>query len=140
MSTEPLSSYEQMFKKKDHMIIKDAYVLSLDYLPPALIGRNSEVDKLVEMFSPLEFRGYPANCFIYGKSGSGKTVTIRFFMTKLLEMLEDRKYLDHPLKCVYVSCKAHRNSNAVMYEIITQIDPLTTIPRKGYWLKDRSGL
>lgn len=134
MSSEPLSSYEQMFKKKDHMIIKDAYVLSLDYLPPALIGRNAEVDKLVEMFSPLEFRGYPANCFIYGKSGSGKTVTIRFFMTKLLEMLENRKYLDHPLKCVYVSCKAHRNSNAVMYEIITQIDPLTTIPRKGYSL------
>jgi len=97
MSTEPLSSYEQMFKKKDHMIIKDAYVLSLDYLPPALIGRNAEVDKLVEMFSPLEFKGYPANCFIYGKSGSGKTVTIRFFMTKLLEMLENRKYLDHPL-------------------------------------------
>jgi len=134
MSDEPLSSFEQMFKKKNHKIIKDAYVLSLDYLPKALIGRNDEVDKLVEMFSPLEFRGYPANCFIYGKSGSGKTVTIRFFMTKLLEMLEARKLLDHPLRCVYVSCKAHRNSNAVLYEIISQIDPLTTIPRKGYSL------
>ena len=134
MINEPLTSFEQMFKKKTHKIIQDAYVLSLDYLPTALIGRNAEVEKLVEMFSPLEFKGYPANCFIYGKSGSGKTVTTRFFMTKLLEMLEERKHLDHPLRCVYVSCKAHRNSNAVLYEIISQIDPLTTIPRKGFSL------
>jgi archaeal cell division control protein 6 len=132
MSNEPLSSYEQMFKKKTHKIIKDAYVLSLDYLPSALIGRNSEVDRLAEMFSPLEFKGYPANCLIYGKSGSGKTVTIKFFMTKLLEMLEARRCLDHPLVCVYVSCKTHRSSNAVLFDIISQIDPLTTIPRKGF--------
>ena len=134
MINEPLTSFEQMFKKKTNQIIKDAYVLSLDYLPTALIGRNAEVEKLVEMFSPLDFKGYPANCFIYGKSGSGKTVTTRFFMTKLLEMLEERKHLDHPLRCVYVSCKSHRNSNAVLYEIILQIDPLTTIPRKGFSL------
>ena len=121
MINEPLTSFEQMFKKKTNQIIRDAYVLSLDYLPTALIGRNAEVEKLVEMFSPLEFKGYPANCFIYGKSGSGKTVTTRFFMTKLLEMLEERKHLDHPLRCVYVSCKSHRNSNAVLYEIIYRL-------------------
>jgi len=134
MSDEPLSSYEQMFKIKKHAILKDSYVLSLDYLPPALIGRNSEVEKLVEMFSPLESRGYPSNCIIEGKSGSGKTTTIKFFMVKLLEMLDARKVLDHPLLCVYLSCKAHRNQNAVLYEIISQIDPLTRIPRKGFSL------
>jgi hypothetical protein len=54
MINEPLTSFEQMFKKKTNQIIKDAYVLSLDYLPTALIGRNAEVEKLVEMFSPWE--------------------------------------------------------------------------------------
>lgn len=134
MSDEPISSYEQMFKINKHTILKDTYVLSLDYLPPALIGRNEEVNKLVEMFSALGSHGYPENCVIEGKSGSGKTVTTRFFMVKLLEMLKERKILDHQLLCVYLSCKAHRNSNAVIYEIISQIDPLTRIPRKGFSL------
>ena len=55
MINESLTSFEQMFKKKSNQIIKDAYVLSIDYLPTALIGRNAEVEKLVEMFSPFHF-------------------------------------------------------------------------------------
>ena len=134
MEQKPLSSYKDIFKKREKKIIKDAFVLSHDYLPPELIGRNEEIFQLVDMFSPLDSKGFPANVLIYGYAGSGKTVTTRFFLTKLSERLENEPILDHLFKWVYISCKERPTPNSILYEILIQINPYINIPRSGHSL------
>lgn len=127
-----VNGYEDIFNIKSHRILKDTSVLSPDYLPSKLIGRKKEIQELAKMFSPLDYKGYPFNFFIFGKSGSGKTVVTKFFLQMLMRRLEVEKVLDHQLKWVYIQCKNISGENGVLYSIIKQIDPDTNIPKKGF--------
>jgi cell division control protein 6 len=132
MKKNSVSSYQEIFKKRETKIIKDAFALSPNYIPPSLIGRNDEIFQLADSYTPLDYKGFPSNILIYGYAGSGKTVTTKFFLNKLNERIENEPILDHRFKWVYLSCKEKPNILSMLYGILSQIDPYTTVPRSGY--------
>ena len=126
-----ITNIDDIFGDDDQRILKDAQVLSPDYVPAQLIGRKKEITDLAKIFKPIDFKGYPSNALLFGKSGSGKTVVVKFLLHKLMERLESKKLMDHPLRWAYIQCKKHRTEIKVLYEIIKQLDPKTQVPRTG---------
>lgn len=129
---DPINAFAEIFETNNQKILKDTHVLSPDYLPKQLIGRRNEILDLARIFKPMDFKGYPSNALVFGKSGSGKTVVTKFLLQKLMERLAVEKVLDHPLVWAYVQCKNVSGENGVLYSIIKQIDPDTKIPKKGF--------
>ena len=83
-----ITNIDDIFGDDDQRILKDAQVLSPDYVPAQLIGRKKEITDLAKIFKPIDFKGYPSNALLFGKSGSGKTVVVKFLLHKLMERLE----------------------------------------------------
>lgn len=126
-----ITNIDDIFGDEDQRILKDAQILSPDYVPAQLIGRKKEITDLAKIFKPIDFKGYPSNALLFGKSGSGKTVVVKFLLHKLMERLESKKLMDHPLRWAYIQCKKHRTEIKVLYEIIKQLDPKTKVPITG---------
>ena len=102
-----ITDYEEIFETRQTKIFKDSSVLSPDYIPKKLIGRTKEVLELAKVFKPIDYKGYPFNALIFGKTGSGKTVVTKFLLQKLMERLEATpNIMDHHLQCIYISMQA----------------------------------
>ncbi|MEM1578441.1 MAG: ORC1-type DNA replication protein [Archaeoglobaceae archaeon] len=67
-------------------IFKNRDVLRHSYTPESLPHREEQIKQLVELLSPLLRGGTPSNIFIYGKSGTGKTATVKLVMKNLEEV------------------------------------------------------
>jgi len=59
----------------------------------------------------------PSNLFIYGKTGTGKTVSVKYTTNSLLETAFKNKI---PLKVVYVNCKLKKVSDTE-YRLVAQL-------------------
>lgn len=128
-----ITKYNEVFQVKSSVIFEDSSVLYPSYIPDKLIGRTKEIQDLASLFELLYSGGYPSNALIYGKTGSGKTVVTRFLLRLLGDMLEDNPtMMNHELIRIYIPCKTISTTNAILYEILKQIDPNTKIARKGH--------
>jgi archaeal cell division control protein 6 len=131
-SEDIITTHNQIFGDSLTTIFKDPGVLSPDYIPLQLIGRNDKMIELGKLLKPIEFHLIPNNGLVFGKTGSGKSVTTKFVMIKFMERLEDHpEFIDHKVCWVYVQCKKRSTQTAVLYEIITQLDPFSKIPKRG---------
>jgi cell division control protein 6 len=81
----------------DKGILKDERYLYPDYVPERLPFRNSEIDSIVFSLKPATIGKKPTNIFVFGKPGTGKTVTLKFVLNELTE------YSDRA-KCLYINC------------------------------------
>jgi len=91
---------EGVFKAKD--------VLSHNYVPDVTFHREQQTKTLAEILSPV-LRGLEvSNCFLYGKTGTGKTVIA---LTVAGELEKTAKSVDKNLKVLYVNCKMKRVSD-----------------------------
>jgi archaeal cell division control protein 6 len=127
-----ISDCDEIFGGSGLKILKNAKILSPNYVPSQLIGRKKEILDLARIFKTLDTGGYPSNALVLGYPGSGKTVVTKFLLQKLMERLEKNKIVDHSVKWIYVSCKVQHTETTLLFEIIQQIDPETKIPQKGF--------
>lgn len=95
-------------------------VLSLDYVPTKkseIIGRDKEIDDIVEILNPVMFGRKPSNIFIYGKPGTGKTLLARYVSNKLSKEAEDNKI---NVRIIYANGK-NKTSLKIIWDIIDRI-------------------
>lgn len=85
---------QQIFKNREY--------LRPSYIPEKLPHRDEEKNQLARIWvAPL--RGEtPSNVFIYGKTGTGKTATVKYLMGELEHVAED---LSKSVKVVYSNCQ-----------------------------------
>ena len=62
--------------EKDSIFV-DRNVLLPSYLPEKLLFRDEEIKQMAETLKPLMFDSRPSNMFLYGKTGTGKTSSIK---------------------------------------------------------------
>jgi archaeal cell division control protein 6 len=126
-----VEDFSDIFEDDPKKIMVDTYVLTPDYLPKYLIGRKKELKELAQIFRPMYQKGKPLNALVFGKSGTGKTVVVRFLLKIFMQELQEKQLTDHKVVWAYILCKNVRGENAVLYDIIRQIDPYTKIPKTG---------
>ena len=83
-------------------IFKNRDVLRHTYTPENLPHREEQIRQLVELLSPLLKNGTPSNIFIYGKSGTGKTATVKLVLRDLEEV---SKKLNAKIVVQYINCE-----------------------------------
>lgn len=98
--------FEQYLSKKSLFVNKKA--LQLDYVPEKILYRDEQVQQLANILAPVLRMEKPSNIFVYGKTGTGKTVTVRYTTRQLENVAAHHNIL---LKVLYVNCKLKKISD-----------------------------
>ncbi len=130
---------------KNKTIFKNKETLSIRFTPDNIPHRESQIRQLGIILAPVLRGERPSNLFIYGKTGTGKSLCTKYTTTKLLETA--KKMGNDKIKVMYINCKMSKVSDTE-YRLLSQlIDmfgvhvPFTGLPtnqlyRKFYELLD----
>ena len=73
--------FERVVNSKSIFINRD--VLRNDYIPQHILFRDEQITQLGRILAPILKGSKPSNVFLYGKTGTGKTVVARYVVRKL---------------------------------------------------------
>jgi len=83
-------------------IFSNKKVLQSNYFPEEVFHRENEINTIADILSPALNLDKPSNIFIYGKTGTGKTLTVKHTTDQLVEIAAEEKI---SLKVIYINCK-----------------------------------
>ena len=87
MTQKGLSNFFENFLKKEPLFInKD--VLQSNYTPKNVPYREDQIKQIAGILAPALRLEKPSNIFIYGKTGSGKTLSVKHVAEKMVEICE----------------------------------------------------
>ncbi len=106
-----------IFEKYLHAkkIFKNKEVLRHSYTPKELPHRHEQIDELAHILVPVLRGETPSNVFVYGKTGTGKTVTVKFVTEELKKI--SKKY-NIPVEVIYINCEIVDTHYRVLARIV----------------------
>lgn len=107
------------FTRNEESPVEDDYYLSEEYIPEKLLGRDEELEELNEVFQQIIDLERPINTFIYGMSGTGKTVSIRNKQKELKESI--KRFEDVHATFIYQNCEGLNSSYQAAISIINSL-------------------
>lgn len=108
-------------------IFKDRGVLDVGYIPSEIIERDQQIQAVVDLFIPIFSNGRPEHAIIYGATGSGKSVVVKFVLNQLLA--EGHSQVN--LRYIEVSCRKHNTITKVLSHILRAVGYPGRIPSRG---------
>ena len=93
-------------------IFKNRDVLSPHYLPNELPHREREIEIIMKALSPALRGEKPRNIFIYGKTGTGNTSSVKYVMDRFAEMKSESA------KSSYLNCRIYNSRYRIFQKII----------------------
>ncbi|MFX1315137.1 MAG: Cdc6/Cdc18 family protein [Promethearchaeota archaeon] len=126
-----MNYFEELIKRPS--IFKDESKLDINFVPDDLPHRKKELLLLSQLFLTLitNPNSISRKVLISGKTGIGKTVTVKFFGEILKRASIER---DISIKYVHINCRKERTSYKVLVKIIRLIDE--NFPQRGYSPQD----
>ena len=107
--------FEDFLNKKSIFANKDA--LSIKYAPDNIPHRSGQITALAKILAPSLRLEKPSNIFLYGKTGTGKSLSVNYVCNQLEKISKDKNI---PLKIVYVNCKMGKVADTE-YRLIAQL-------------------
>ncbi len=80
-----LTNFFEKYLEKDPLF-RDKQVLQVKYIPEIILHRTEQTNQLASILAPALRTERPSNVFLYGKSGTGKTLVALFTLKKLNEI------------------------------------------------------
>ncbi len=111
--------------ENQHNIFLDRNVLSPHYVPGELPFREKEMDEIERTIFPAVKGQKPRNLFIYGKTGTGKTCSVRRVVEKLGANAGSAVM-------TYVNCRIYNSRYRIMQKILRQFVP--ELEKSGFGL------
>jgi len=97
-------------------VFRDRNVLSPHYIPETLPHREKEINKIMETVSPALKGEKPRNLLIYGKTGTGKTCSVKYVTEKFEAMASNSKL-------AYVNCRVYNSRYRIMQKLVKDFMP-----------------
>ena len=116
MKSDSLTQFFQGYLKKEPLFTNKK-VLQSNYTPENILHREEQVNYIAGILAPVLRLEKPSNVFLYGKTGSGKTVVSRYVISQIMNIAEEKKL---PIKIVYLNCKLKRVADTE-YRIVVQL-------------------
>lgn len=115
---------ENIFSKASRIkeLFKNESVLYPEFLPERLPFRESQIDELVYALKPLSEGRKPGNVFVFGKTGTGKTATVKYVLKDLQE------YSDR-VKALYLNCFEKNSRHSALVELANFLG--NAVPERG---------
>jgi len=107
--------FENYMKKESFFL--DKAVLMSSYTPDEIIYRSEQLQEVANILAPALRTEKPSNLFIYGKTGTGKTISIKHVLNSMKQIAEGNGL---PLKPVYINCKLKRVADTE-YRLVAQL-------------------
>ena len=79
-----------------------------DYFPETISHREDQVNQVAKVLAPSLRMERPSNLFVYGKTGTGKTLTVKHVSQNLMKVAAERKI---PINILYLNCKLRRGAD-----------------------------
>ena len=123
-----LTGYFENYLKQEPLFL-DKKVLQSNYYPENILHREEQIQKVAAIMAPALRGEKPSNMFIYGKSGSGKTLTIKHVCENMMEIAKKNSL---KVNIFYLNCKLKRVSDTE-YRLIAELARAlnTEIPATG---------
>lgn len=116
MVEKGLNDFFEGYLSKE-FLFKDRKVLQASYMPENISYRENEIKQVAGILAPSLRTEKPSNIFIYGKPGTGKTLSIKYIIKNMLD-ISKRKNIN--LKIFYLNCKLKRVADTE-YRLIAQL-------------------
>jgi len=123
-----LTKFFESYLEKD-FIFADKSALQANFTPDNIEHRDEQVQQLADILAPALKNHKPSNIFIYGKTGTGKTLTVTS-ITNQMNTIAATKNI--PLRICYINCKLKRVADTeyrLIAELARQFNK--TIPATG---------
>lgn len=110
---------DKIFESFDgNRIFKNKSVLQSNHIPDEIPHRSEEIKQLASILAPILRGERTSNIFLYGKTGTGKTLSIHYVREELLKRA--KKDADFKLKIKYLNCKLRKVSDTE-YRILAEL-------------------
>jgi cell division control protein 6 len=113
-------------------LFKNKVVLQSNHNPEEIPHRDKEIEEVASILAP-SLRGERAsNLFLYGKTGTGKTLVLRHIGNRMVKKIEQMGK-DH-LKMIYINCKLRKVADTeyrILAELVKEMGekvPATGLP------------
>ena len=87
------------------------------HIPKEILYREEQLQEVANILAPLLRVEKPSNLFVYGKTGTGKTLALKHICESMLEIAEKNNI---PFKPIYINCKLKRVADTE-YRLIAQL-------------------
>jgi cell division control protein 6 len=136
-SGQELSEIFDAFDKKG--VFKNKSILQSNYQPDNILHRSDQIKQIASILAPVLRGEKPSNLFLYGKTGTGKTLSILYIVNELNKRYN--KESDFKLRIEYLNCKLKKISDTeyrILAELIKKLGgevPSTGLPTQAIYNK-----
>src|SRR3989338_10965732 len=93
---------------KENTIFKDKNVLQTNYSPETILHREDQINQIASILAPVLRGERTSNLFLYGNTGTGKTLSVMFVKDHLLKRADKGEV---KLRIEYLNCKLKKVSD-----------------------------
>jgi len=111
-----LNNFFDDYLKKEPLF-KDRALLQSGYCPETINHRENELKKVANVLAPSLRSDKPSNLFIFGKTGTGKTLVVKHTINQLANYAKEKGI---KLKTIYLNCKLKRVADTE-YRLVAQL-------------------
>ncbi|MBR9704920.1 AAA family ATPase [Candidatus Pacearchaeota archaeon] len=111
-------------------LFKNKQTLQANYKPEDIPHRDKEIEYIASVLAPSLLGEKTSNLFIYGQTGTGKTLSVQHVSNELLKRTKDSKFL----RIEYINCKLKKVADTeyrIFAELIKKLGgsvPATGLP------------
>jgi len=135
-----IKELDKIFEAFDNNnIFKDKSLLQNNYQPEDIPHRSKQINQIASILAPVLRGDKASNLFLYGKTGTGKTLSIQYIREELLRRV--KKDADFNLRIEYLNCKLKKVSDTeyrILAELIKKFGgevPATGLPTQSVYDK-----
>ncbi|MBW2986761.1 ORC1-type DNA replication protein [Candidatus Woesearchaeota archaeon] len=116
MNEKGLVDYFEKFLTKKSLF-RNKQALQANHTPGQILHRDEQIQQLANILAPCLRGDKPSNIFIYGKTGTGKTLVAKYVSNQMMQIAEEREL---PLKIIYINCKLKKIADTE-YRLVAQL-------------------
>jgi len=120
-------------------LFRDKSLLQANYKPEEIPHRDSQIQQIASILAPILKGDRPSNLFLYGKTGTGKTLSVQYVSSELLK--RSTKENGVKIRIEYLNCKLKKISDTeyrILAELIKKMGgeiPTTGLPTEAVYSK-----
>ncbi|PIN73542.1 cell division control protein Cdc6 [Candidatus Woesearchaeota archaeon CG10_big_fil_rev_8_21_14_0_10_45_16] len=111
-----ISNFFENYLKKDSFFVDKSVLLS-SYMPEEVIFRENLIQEAANILAPALREEKPSNLFVYGKTGTGKTLSVKYLLRTMKEIAEKNNI---NIVSIYINCKLKRVADTE-YRLIARL-------------------
>jgi len=131
---------DKIFENFDkNNIFKDKSLLQINHKPDEIPHRGEQIRQIASMLAPILRGERASNLFLYGKTGTGKTLSVQYVRDEILKRI--KKDTDFEIRIEYLNCKLKKVADTeyrILAELIKKFGeevPATGLPTQAVYSK-----